>query len=203
MPLGLILKTQGAIQSEQLNLLFSSQIQEIWKLFEVTTGRFDLKGNSSFPNTEMTGLSIPGLEVALAGLRKVKNWQHLANSLPDTSAAVKSLSPEKPQLRLNALELQVWELANGKISLEKIAHQLNQSVEKIQQAAFRLIILGLIEEIPLAVINAKRKDPVLKAPDPEVMVETKPQTRKIEQPEKPKVSSSFLQNLVGFLRSKA
>lgn len=199
-PLGMTLKTQGALQAEQLNLLFSAQMQQIWGLFGIQTGRFDLDGKATLPSTEMTGLSLPAMEVALAGLRALKDWTSLTDALPDPNSALQSLMIGKPQVRLNALEVQMQEFTNGSVSLSAIAKQLNQPIAKVQQAAFRLMLAGLVEELPLATSAASVKDsPAMLDP-----VEQVPEgSKKTEPAEQSKVSNSFLQNLVGFLRSKS
>lgn len=199
-PLGLTLKTQGALQAEQLNLLFSAQMQQIWGFFGVQTGRFDLDGKAALPSSEMTGLSLPAMEVALAGLRALKDWTTLADVLPEANSAVQSLISSKPQFRLNSVESQIWGLANGAVSLNAIAKQLNQPVAKVQQAAFRLMLAGLVEELPLIMSGSNIKEPPLTL-DPIEQFSEEP--KKTETAERSKVSNSFLQNLVGFLRSKA
>ena len=199
-PLGMTLKTQGALQAEQLNLLFSAQMQQIWGLFGIQTGRFDLDGKASLPSTEMTGLSLPAMEVALAGLRALKDWASLTEALPDGNSAMQSTIPGKPQFRLSSLESQLWDVANGSVSLSAIAKQLNQPIAKIQQAAFRLMLAGLVEELPLISSNSSVKEPPIVL---EPIEEFPEESKKAGTAEKSKVSNSFLQNLVGFLRSKS
>jgi hypothetical protein len=203
-PLGLALKMHGALQAEQLNLLFMAQMQKIWTLFEFGIGQFDLDGKAPLPVTEMTGLSTPAIEVALAGLRALKNWQALSDALPEAESAIQNILPGKPQTRLNALEWQVWEFAKGTVSLRDTAKQLNQPTAKVQQAAFRLMLLGLVEEVPLVTskfaLTAVNSD--LDLLDSSASLYQPQQAEKIEAFEKSTVSNSLLQNLVGFLRSK-
>jgi hypothetical protein len=198
-PLGMTLKTQGALQAEQLNLLFSAQMQQIWCLFGVQTGRFDLDGKATLPSTEMTGLSLPAMEVALAGLRALQDWTSLADALPDPNSALKNITIGKSQVRLNSLEVQMQEFMNGEMSLSAIAKQLNQPIAKVQQAAFRLMLAGLIEEVPLDTSAASVEDSDMILEPLEQVAEA---ARKTETSEHSKVNNSFLQNLVGFLRSK-
>lgn len=199
-PLGLELKTEGLLSAEQLNLLFASQLQQVRQLFEIQTGVFKLDSKATLPWTEMTGLSLRATEVALMALRALKNWEVLADVLPDVSSGIKSITENKPQFRLNPFEWQVWEFANGTVDLSAIAFQLNQPTLIVQQAAFRLMLAGLVEEVSLhqctpelnnypmdeTQVNAFNWGPK-KAPEPNML----------------KVSTAFLQNLVGFLRSKA
>jgi len=199
-PLGLEFKTEGLLSAEQLNLLFASQLQQVRELFEIQTGVFKLDSKATLPWTEMTGLSLRATEVALMALRALKNWEVLADVLPDISSGIKSITQNKPQFRLNPFEWQVWEFANGTVDLSAIAFQLNQPTLIVQQAAFRLMLAGLVEEVSFQQctpelnnypINESQGNPSncgqKKAPEANML----------------KVSTAFLQNLVGFLRSKA
>lgn len=196
MPLGLNLKTQGLLQSEQLNLLFASQLYQVRNLFEVQKGIFQLDSKVSVPCSEMTGLSMGATEVALIALRALKNWETLSNALPNPDYAVQTVVGKRPEIRLNALEWQIWEFAQGNVALTAVAKQINQSVEHVRQAAFRLIVAGLVEEIPPkmdsdeSLMNLQFVNPYLRS------------DKNSELPKSSQTSMSFLQNLVGFLRSK-
>ncbi|MBO3462889.1 DUF4388 domain-containing protein [Aetokthonos hydrillicola Thurmond2011] len=195
-PVGLSCKTQGLLSSEQLNLLFASQLQQIRTLFEIQKGVFKLDSKATFPWNEMTGLSLRATEVALMALRILKNWEILAEALPEEINAIQSITSGKPQIRLNPLEWQVWEFANGSVSINEIASKLNQPIPVVQQAAFRLMIARLVDEVPVgtslndygvhwSLVNSHTIE-----------------QKKLKEPENPQISTSFLQNLVGFLKSK-
>ena len=145
------------------------------------------------------------MEVVLSGLRTLKNWQALADALPTPDSAIQNITPGQPQIRLNAREWQVWEFAKGTVSLQDIAIQLNQPTATIQQAAFRLMLAGLVEEIPLIVCKSSLPSPVddLDMLDPATSFSDLLDKHKSEAAEKSRVSPSLLQNLVGFLRSKS
>jgi len=194
-PLGLCLKSQGLIQPEQLKLLFNGQVlRPVCALFQIKNGEFKFEPISALPLGEMTGLSMSATEVILIGLRALRDWSALAEKLPDPTSGLSGLSA-KPRLQLNAQEWQVWEFANGEVPLEKIATQLNLTVDAVLQIAFRLIVVGLAEE-HFMVMNASV--PMMEESIHEIHVfEPVP-----EPAQKPAVSQSFLKNLVGFLRSK-
>jgi Domain of unknown function (DUF4388) len=199
-PLGVNLKTQGVLSAEQLNLLFASQLQQVRELFEIQKGVFKLDSKATLPWAEMTGLSLRATEVALMALRSLKNWELLADALPDSNSGIRGITNNKPQVRLNAFEWQVWEFASGSVSLSAIASQLNQPTIKVQQAAFRLMLVGLVEEIPLVTSTSEIDDCSF---DLNWANSSASGRKKSKETEPLKVSSSFLQNLVGFLRSKA
>lgn len=195
-PLGLCLKSQGLVQPEQLKLLFNSQVlRPVCALFQIKDGQFRFEPISTLPLREMTGLSMSATEVILIGLRALRDWSALAEKLPDPTSGLSGLSTKQPRLQLNAQEWQVWEFANGEVSLEKIANQLNLTVETVLQIAFRLIVIGLAEEHFMV---AAASVPMMEQSIPEIPV-IAPVT---EAAHKPAVSQSFLKNLVGFLRSK-
>lgn len=190
-PLGLYLKQQGVLQSEQLKRLFQVQVlRQVCALFQLKEGQFKFDPNARIPTREMTGLSVPATEAALVSLRVLRNWDALADKLPDPNAGLISTIAGQPHYRLIGQEWQVWEYTNGTVSLNAIAQQLQLPLEKVQQIAFRLITVGLAEEVPLVVGSL-----------PTQAVEPLP-VQLIEEDERQNVSHSFMQNFVGFLRNK-
>jgi len=99
-------------------------------------------------------------------------------------------------LSLHALEWQVWEFANGSVALSAIASQINQPIALVQQAAFRLMLACLVEEVPLMASTPELSDyPV------DLNLVNSLESRQSPVMETIKISTLFLQNLVGFLRS--
>ncbi|MBD2254431.1 DUF4388 domain-containing protein [Nostoc parmelioides] len=193
-PLGLVLKVQGLLQPEQLKLLFNNQIlRPICNLFQIRDGvfKFNQIQTLPLPLAEMTGLSMSANEVTLTSLRLLRDWSALADKLPDPTSSLSGLSVKEPQIHLKAQEWQVWEFVNGNVSIQDIAHQLQIPVEIVQQIAYRLIVVGLIEENFMATSCA--------LPNPTITEE-----EAVPEPGiKTTVSQSFLNSLVGFLRSRS
>jgi hypothetical protein len=190
-PLGMYLKAQGVLQAEQLKQLFQIQVlKQVCGLFQLKDAEFKFEQNVHIPPRELTGLSVPATEAALVGLRVLRNWEALADRLPDANEGLASTIEGQPHYRLNAQEWQVWEYTKGTVSLWVIAEQLRLPIETVQQIAFRLITLGIAEEVPL-VVNTQVKQAVEPLP-PQIIDEAKQEN----------VSNSFVQNLVGFLRNK-
>lgn len=195
-PLGLCLKSQGLMHAEQLKRLFLTQVVgQVSTLFELRDGHFKFEPKATLPLAEMTGLSLPATEATILGLRKLRDWTALAEKLPDQASALSKLKGHT-QLKLDPAEWQVWELANGTISLQHLAAQLGLTVKQVQQIAFRLLILNLVEEV--VIIAAPPTSAVLES---SLAADTLPQPR-LESSSPTHVSQSFLQNLVGFLQGK-
>jgi hypothetical protein len=192
------LKTQGFLQPEQLRLLFHAQVlRQVCGLFRLKDAQFKFDSKATLPTTEMTGLSLSATEATLMGLRVLRDWAALMDKLPEPTSALSRAVIGKRHLRLDSLEGRVWQLANGSIPLNAIASELNQSVETIQQTAFRLINVGLVAEVPIITPSRSKylEEEVL---DPVAVAANHPK----ENAASSDLSNSFMQNLLGFLRSK-
>lgn len=189
-PLGLFLKSHGLIAAEQLKLLFYVQVmQQICALFAIPDAQFEFDSREIIPMMETTGLSSPGAEVSLAGLRALKDWSALTDKLPDPSSSLTSIVTNKPHLHLNQQEWQVWEFTDDYYSLKAIAEQLRLPIIKVQQIAFRLMVVNLVEELPMVLASASPESDVINS-------ETEPVINS-------GLSQEFLQNLMGFLQTQS
>jgi len=200
-PVGLYLKSQGILDAEQLKLLFYTQVmRQVCALFVIEDGSFHFDGHAPIPGTELTGLSAPATEVTLAGLRALRDWSALADKLPEPGSTLISVIQGKPHLRLKSTEWQIWEFTDGHTQISEIAMRLNLSVEHVRKIAFRLIVVGLIEELPTLghVGHEPESLPVL----PEMAIAAAKPTS-AQKATEPEVTHSFLQNLMGFLTGKS
>ncbi|MBD2316235.1 DUF4388 domain-containing protein [Phormidium tenue] len=199
--LGLNLKSLGILQPDQLKLLFSVQVlRQVCALFQVETGLFRFDANANLPKAEMTGLSLPATETTLMGLRSLKDWNILESKLPEANSTLFNIISGQSPLRLDNNETQVWSLADGYTSIKKMAEQLSLPIAKAQQIAFRLIVVGLVEEVPDIDMgmssNSNNTDNTIA-----IAGETNGQVGNTT--ERTPISNTFLQSLVGFLQHKA
>ncbi|MEQ8754718.1 MAG: DUF4388 domain-containing protein [Coleofasciculus sp. G1-WW12-02] len=191
-PLGSYLKKQGILTNQQLKWLFQAQVlQPIYDAFKLKSGHFRFDHNVPLPTIEMTGLSISATLATLIGLRNLPSWDALADQLPDPDTALASVVNVKPDYPLNDLEWQVWTYTDCMVSLQSIAQYLQLPLKTVQQIAFRLIAIGLAEEIFLEVED--NFTPTVESPSSGLRQDSYRET----------VSYSFLQNLLGFLVPKA
>lgn len=152
--MGLYLKSQGVVKAEQLMLLFRAQITDkISPLFRLADAQFNFEANAQIPLAEMTGLSIPATEATLIGLRNLEEWSQLTAKLPDPTSSILAKTQERPKVRLEYTESQVWKYADGNSSVQKISEELQFPLEKVQRIAFRLIISNLAEEVFMSKSN--------------------------------------------------
>lgn len=180
-PLGLTLKAHNFLDSEQLKMLFAIQVmRSVCTLFTWQNAWFEFDADAEIPRSEMTGLSAPATEITLAGLRTLKDWSALQEKLPIGTSSLVSILEGQSKFRLNQIESQVWEFTDGVTPLNSITKQLDLPLETIQKAAFRLIVIGLAEEIPMVELTNENNNLA---------------TDDISS----SLSQSFLENLVHFL----
>ena len=192
-PLGTYLKSRNLINTEQLTLLFNSQvIAPICKLFELHDGQFKFDPNVRLDHAEMTGISLTAQEISLLGLRMLKNWSGLTAKLPAPEFALQRFSTELNGLRLDSQEFKVWQLALGEMSISQIAKKLGLEISKVQKISFRLSSIGLVQEISIEP-SQPAIDRMGDAPTPICVGGGNANTP---------MSASFLGNLMGFLKKK-
>jgi hypothetical protein len=193
-PLGSFLQAKGILQAEQLKLLFHAQVlQRICSLFKAIDGDFQFDAAALAPNAEMTGLSISTAEATLLGLRVLKDWQPLAMQLPQPQMALRKPPLSTLNIQLDSIERYLWEQAQGNLSLQEISSRITRSLDLVQQAGFRLVAVGLVEEVTVESVYK-----TVEAAPQEAIKQTT-----VEASEQQPVTRSFLKNLLGFLRSKA
>jgi hypothetical protein len=152
MPLGVYLDRMKLLTKDRLRLVFQLQLHQVYQLFELNSGwfRFDelseLKDRlMTLPWLEMTGHRMKATEVAMYGLRLIKDWQVFVEQLPESSVVLQR-TVNQPALKLITIERKIWEQANESASIEAMALELMQPIKDIQIAAFRLMIVGLLKK---------------------------------------------------------
>ncbi|MEM9215130.1 MAG: DUF4388 domain-containing protein [Cyanobacteria bacterium P01_F01_bin.150] len=200
-PLGIYLESQGSLRPEHLRFSFQIQvIHQLCGLFQFSDGVFQFKTNIKAPKVEMTGFSISISEATLIGFRRLKNWRLLEVKLPRLDSVLSKSPIAHLALKLDPLEKRIWDLSNGTVPLSDIVQYVSQPPTNIQRAAFRLLIAGLVVDLPpeatLPQFNLVNK------PIRTVQIKPIPTTLK-DAKSSDRISSSFLQNLLGFLRSKS
>jgi hypothetical protein len=210
--LGDYLKQQNWLSPEQLQKIFESVVlQPIVNLFQVREGFFTFNGSFDIPKTELTGLSITTTNLNLVGLRRLKDWTHLEEKLPEPNAGIVQANTEAHIRQLSEMERQVLAYANGQTSIKRSAQLLAQPIAEIQQIAFRLIAAGLAEELPMI------STPSSVSPEMAIdnlaylnnLTTSSPNQNSIPQPttvptepSNPALSGAFLNNLTSFLQQR-
>jgi len=203
--LGSHLKSMGVLKPEQLQLLFQIRLEQIYHLFENSSQVSDyqvtflkIPDPSALPWMEMTGVRITARQVALLALRKVRRWDGITSlhPLPPQTSALEKLTI-KPDFVLDPLELLIWKKADGITTIENIAKQLHQSLTNVQRSAFKLVVAGVLSEIPQSQVKIRASS----APKPLFPITAINNTiaslgKQIET--QPALGVSWLQSIVNF-----
>jgi Domain of unknown function (DUF4388) len=203
-PLGLHLKSISLVDVEQLRILFHAQVlQAVCALFKLPNAKFSFDDRASVANIkpEMTGMSVTAVEVSLLGMRSLKDWKYLERKLPAPEFGLQRLQEALPEYKLDTQETQMFTTADGKRSISELATEIGISVRKAQEIAFRLTAVSLLREIALdspSLEQSLRKVPV----SANTISASKAIVASASSSAKPKVSNSFLNNLVGFLKKQ-
>jgi hypothetical protein len=205
-PLGLHLKSINLVDVEQLRILFHAQVlQAVCALFKLSNAKFHFDDRASVAHIkpEMTGMSVTAVEVSLLGMRSLKDWTYLERKLPAPEFGLQRLQEALPAYKLDTQEMQLFTAADGKCSINELATEIGISVRKAQEIAFRLTAVSLLKEIALdspSLEQSLRKAPAL-ASSISASNAISSSTAMVSSV-KPKVSNSFLNNLVGFLKKQ-
>lgn len=177
-PFGRWLVEQGLLKRSQMQWLFSQQVlRPVCRLFALPDAPFCFQPQAQLSRLLLTGLQAEPLEAVLAGLRLLRDWQHLLDKLPDPSSGLKGCGGQ-PCYHLNRWEWRLWEYSNAQMSLLEIAQKWQVPVLEVQKLAFRLLTVGLVVELPYVHLQ---KTPDLSVPQPTV-------------------SENFLEQLLAFLQ---
>jgi adenylate cyclase len=156
--LGIYLAKMKLLTKEQLDFIFQHQLDRVYRLFEISSGRLifaeiselvEMDDRLTMPWLEMTGNSLKACQLILNGIRLLRNWDNYEKRLPNAEFSIQQIIPET-ELELLPLESQLSIEANGQNSLKTIAEKLDRPLEQIQKIAFGLITAGLIKETPAA-----------------------------------------------------
>jgi hypothetical protein len=188
------------LSKEKLSLIFQLQLHQVYQLFHLDGGRFrfDELGELqdrilTIPWLEMTGHRIKTTEASMYALRLIENWDIFAEQLPEANLALKR-SVEQPHLKLTSTERKVWELADGTTSLITMCQVAKQPLKSLQITAFRLIAVGLIEEIFISSYNWEKLEHEVVQRDSSVQLNYQ-KTNKLDS-----AQTSFLPTLIDFLK---
>ena len=158
-PLGIYLRKMKLLSKEKLSLVFQLQLHQVYQLFYLNGGKFRFDELAelhdrilTIPWLEMTGHKIKTTEVSMYALRLIDNWDIFNEQLPGPNLALRRLVTQ-PHLKLTALEREIWELADGVTSLMNIAKLTKQPLKNVQITAFRIIAVGLVDEIFISSYN--------------------------------------------------
>jgi Domain of unknown function (DUF4388) len=149
--LGQYLIEQNYLQPGQIQTLFEQRVvQAIGDLFNHNNGFFIFNDRFALPPTESLGLTISARDLNLQGLRRLSNWEIYQTELPESHVALLNFGPTTLIRDLSQWEQRLLQAADGRQSIAQLAKAWGCELPRLQQAAFGLIVSGLVEELSMA-----------------------------------------------------
>lgn len=194
--LGQYLIEQNYLQPSQIQTLFEQRVvQPIGELFNENNGFFIFNDRFTLPPTESLGLTITARDLNLQGLRRLTNWEIYQTELPESHVALLNFGPSTAIAGLSSWEKRLFEAADGRQSIAQLAKAWGCALSIVQQAAFGLIVSGVVEELSMAAA------PVAQTVDQAIpAAAAQPAATPVAQVAAP--SNSFLNNLSQFFNKR-
>ena len=191
-PLGYYCLQSSFLSAIQVKSLFKTQLEVLATLFELEEGKFVFQDSEDFPLLEMTGESCEVTEIILRYMRSLSSLSKpLKQQVPQAHSGIIRLESDR-DVSLSPIENCLLDDANGESSLKKIAQKTLFEISDLQQAALRLILIGLIDEVPVSSYALATAGP---------STDSLPEVSRANKA-KVKQDSSLFGNLVSFLRNK-
>jgi hypothetical protein len=181
-------------------------------LFNLSQGFFTFDERTIVP----TNLSRPIAAnlLTLKALQQVTQWDIYTKKYPEPYTSLLQVGPLsaeiKELLRSAPLEANILTYCHGRTSIQQLGQIFNQPLARIQKAAFCLIIAGIVEELPIVIIDApptvrtnatKQSTPTPKATTNATPSNTR-QTQSNTKTTTPAVSNQLLGALTQFLNQR-
>ena len=141
-------------------------LESVYRLFTWRSGAFRFDPNVLPPEERIT-VAINLDHLILEGSRRVQEWEHLRDELPDLDVPLKFA--ERPDMNLRNINLSVeqWKVIsfiNARNTIRQIANYLKIDEYQIRRIVYGLQSAGLVDVVPVAVPASASAMPVPSAP---------------------------------------
>lgn len=190
--LGLLLINAGYVnQSDIINSLRSHMLEVVYRLFTWVEGLFRFEP-AIMPGEDKITVPIELENVIIEGSRRMQEWAHLAEELPNLDMALKFTDRPSANIRNMNLSVEEWKVVsyiNPKNSMRAIARATSLSDLEIRRIVYGLLQAGLVEIV--------RPEGM---PPPRPVAPTRPGARPVPTPD-PKQQVSVVTKLIARIRS--
>lgn len=190
--LGLLLINAGYVnQSDIINSLRSHMLEIVYRLFTWVEGLFRFEP-SIMPGDDKITVPIELENVIIEGSRRMQEWAHLAEELPNLDMALKFTDRPNANIRNMNLSVEEWKVVsyiNPKNSMRAIAKATTLSDLEIRRVVYGLLQAGLVE-----IVRPEG------APVPRAAAPVRPGGRPAPAPD-PKQQMSVVNKLIARIRS--
>jgi len=146
--LAMLLINAGQVaRDDVVSSLRASHLETVYGLFTCSEGMFRFEPNRLPPDDVIT-MPTDLENIILEGSRRVQEWEHLQDELPDLDMALKFTDRPQAQLRRINLSVDEWRVVsyiNPRNSIKRIAQRIGMDDFQIRKVVFGLLQAGLVE----------------------------------------------------------
>ncbi|GMQ78277.1 MAG: DUF4388 domain-containing protein [Anaerolineae bacterium] len=156
----MLIKAGYATQSDIIQSIRQHILDVAYKLFTWVEGLFRFDANQ-VPSSDRITVPIDLESVILEGSRRLQEWEHLQEELPDLDIRLRF--PENPNDRLQNVNLTIdeWRVVsfvNPRNSVRQIAKASNLSDFQIRRIVYGMIQAGLVEVVDPIHMPVRKSD---------------------------------------------
>lgn len=148
--LGLLLINAGYVnQNDILTSIRNNLLEVVYRLFTWVEGLFRFEP-TLMPGDDKITVPIDLENVIMEGSRRMREWEQLAEELPNLDMALKFADRPNANIRNMNLSVEEWRVVsfiNPKNSMKSIAKQNNMSDLDIRRIVYGLLQAGMVEVI--------------------------------------------------------
>jgi len=156
----LLIQAGFVTQSDIIQSVRQNILDNTFRIFAWVDGIFRFEANR-IPPDDLITVPIDLESVIMEGSRRMKEWEHLQEELPDLDISLRF--PDRPDARLRNISLTVEEwrvvsFVNPRNTIRQIAAALNLSEFQIRRIVYGMLQAGLVELVePPAAISSSRR----------------------------------------------
>jgi hypothetical protein len=147
---GLLLLHGGQVtQRDILQVVRASTLDMVYSAFAFTDGVFQFDPNRMLPQ-EKIGVPIDLENVIMEGTRRLREWEHLQEELPDLDIALKFAERPGTSLRNINLSVEEWRVISfisPRNTVRQIARYIGLNEFQIRKIVYGLLSAGLVEVV--------------------------------------------------------
>jgi hypothetical protein len=139
-------------------------LETVYQLFTWRGGHFRFEPNELPPEERIT-VSVSLDHLIIEGSRRVQEWEHLRDELPDLDVPLRFSDRPDANLRNISLSVEQWKVVsfiNARNTIRQIANFLKVDEFQIRRIVYGLQTAGLVDVLP-ATISARPVTPIVPA----------------------------------------
>ncbi len=164
--LGLLMIQSGMLnQNDIIQGVKNYLLETVYQLFTWRGGQFRFEANELPPEERIT-VAVSLDHLIIEGSRRVQEWEHLRDELPDLDVPLRFSDRPDTNLRNINLSVEQWKVVsfiNARNTIRQIANFLKVDEFQIRRIVYGLQTAGLVDVMPTAAPAARPVAPVVPA----------------------------------------